>query len=264
VSTTKADPKAPVPAKAKKKAEKSEEELMLDGFLTEVEDDLREEELRKLWAKYGSYVIAAAVAIVLGVFGWQLWRQNIADQRLEAARQYEAATKLLQDGKMDEALTAYAAVADKKGQGYAALAQLQKAAIALDKNDREGALAAYKALATDASADPLFRDLAVVLRVLHGIDNENPLELEAALKPLLDPANTFAASATELMALLAHKQGDIARAVKLAEGLAADPTVPQGIRQRAEELRTVFQGAAGAGSPASAPTAPTTGPGSAP
>ncbi|MDX2144726.1 MAG: tetratricopeptide repeat protein [Rhodospirillaceae bacterium] len=253
MSTTKDASKVPAPAKVKsKKAEKSEEEALFDGFLTEVEDDLREEEFKKLWAKYGGYVIGAVAAVIFGVLGWQLWRQNVETKRIEVAKQYEAASKLLQDGKMDEALTAYAAVAAEKGQGYAALAQLQKAAIALEKNDREGALAAYRALADDTNADPLFRDLGLLLRALHGIDGENPLELEASLKPLLDPANPFSFSATELTALLAQKQGDTARALQLVEGLIADTETPQGIRQRAQELSAVFKGAA-AVAPPSAP-----------
>jgi len=239
------DRKVPAPAKAKsnKKPERSEEELALDGLMTEIEEDLRGEELAKLWKRYGTMIIAAGFGLILAVAGWQLWRQNQADQRLEAARQYEAGIKLIQEGKIDEAITAYAAIAEKKGQGYAALAQLQKAALALTKDDVPGALAAYKALAADETADPLFRDLARVLRALHGMDTENPLELEAAVKPLLDPANAFTFSATEITALLAAKQGDTTRALKLVEGLAADAKTPSGVRQRAEELATLFKAA---------------------
>ena len=243
----------PATAKAKsKKPEKSEDDVVLDGLMSEIEDDLRGEELAKLWKKYGNVVIGAGIAIVIAVGGWQLWRQDVEQKKVELAKQYESATKLLQDGKRDEAMTAYAAVADKKGQGYAALAQLQKATLAIAKNDLPAALAAYKSLAEDDKADPLFRDLAKVLRAMHGLDTENPLELEAALKPLLDPSNPFATSATELTALLAFKQGDSARAQKLVAGLAADPKAPAGLRQRAEELAAVF-GSAPPSSPA--PTA---------
>jgi hypothetical protein len=232
-----------VPAATKgksKKPEKSDDEIAIEGLMTEIEADLRGEEIDKLWKKYGIVIIAAAVGIVIAVAGWQLWRQDIEQKKVAAAKQYEVATKLIQDGKLEDAATAFALIADQKGQGYAALAQLQKATIALNKNDLPGALAAYKALAGDDKADVLFRDLAKVLRVMHGLDSENPLELESALKPLLDPANPFVNSATELTALLAYKQGDGARAQKLAEGLANDQRAPAALRQRAEELAAVF------------------------
>jgi len=240
---------APVPSKAKKN-EKSEDDVIIESLMTEIEEDLRGEELSKLWKQYGNIVIGVVVVIVLAVAGWQLWRQNQETQRIEAAQQFEGAIKLIEEGKVDDAMTAYAALAQKKGQGFAALAQLQKASLALKKNDLPGALAAYKALSEDATADVLFRDLARILRAMHGLETENPLELEASLKPMLDPSNSFSSSATELTALLAFKQGDNARAQVLAEGLAADINTAAGVRQRAEELAAVFKAAAGNPAPA--------------
>lgn len=252
-----ASQKLPASAKSNaksKKSEKSEEEIALDSLMAEVEEDLRSEELSKLWKKYGAYVVAVVSVIVASVVGWQLWRQYQENQLVALTKQYESATKLVQEGKLDDALNVYAAVAEKKGQGLAALAQLQKAAITQEKNDLPGALAAYKALENDGSADPIFRDLATVLYALHGLDTENPLQLEAGLKPLLDPANPFSYSATELTALLAAKQGDAARAAQLAESLAADAKAPQGIRQRAEELAGVLKSSTAA--PPAEPAAP--------
>jgi hypothetical protein len=245
----------PAPAKGKKK-EKSEEEVAVDSLMSEIEEDLRGEEMSKLWAQYGKYLAVGALAIVLGVAGWQYWRSNLEAQRVESARQFEAASKLVQQGKVDEALTAFGAIADKKGLGYASLAQLQKAALARSKNDMPGALAAYKALAEDQNADPLFSDLARLLRGLNGLETENPLELEAFLKPLLDPSNPFTHSATELTALLAEKQGDVTRALNISQALAADLTAPAGIRQRAEEMAAVFKSMGAVAPPTPAPSAP--------
>lgn len=256
----KSNKNVPAPTNARKK-EKSEEEVAVDSLMSEIEDDLREEEFSKLWKRYGSYVIAGALAIVLGVAGWQYWRSDLEARRLESAVQYDVALKLVSEGKLDEAMTAFGAIADHKGVGYAALAQLQKAALAREKNDLPGALAAYKALAEDQNADPLFRDLARLLRALNGIDTENPLELEAFLKPLLDPSNPYSYSATELTALLAEKQGDVARALTLAQSLASDIAAPAGIRQRAEEMAAVFKSVVPSGP---ATPAPTTTPASAP
>jgi len=257
VTASKDASKVPAPHKAKsKKPEKSDEDIAFDGLMTEIEDDLRGEELAKIWKQYGSIIIGVVVVVVVSIIGWQLWRQNVESQRMALAQQYSEAAKLVQAGKLDEAMTSYAGIADKKGEGYAALAQLQKAAIALEKKDLLGALAAYKALENDSKADLLFRDLATVLYTLHGLDTENPLELEANLKPLLDPSNPFSHSATELMALLASKQGDAARALQLAEGLLADTKTPAGIRQRAEELAAMFKLNASAPTPAPAASTP--------
>lgn len=86
------------------------------------------------------------------------------------------------------------------------------------------------------------------------MDTENPLQLEANLKPLLDPSNAYNHTATELTALLAYKQGDAPRALKLVEGLLADAKAPQGLRQRAEELAVMFREAGATAKPAAAAT----------
>lgn len=251
--------KVPAPQKSKsKKPEKSDEDIAIDGLMTEIEDDLRGEELAKLWKQYGNIIIAVVTVVIATVIGWQVWRQNVESARKELALQYEAATNLVAEGNFENALTGYAAVAEKKGEGYAALAQLQKAALAKERGDLPGALAAYQALASDSKADPIFRDLATVLRALHGLDTENALQLEASLKPLLDPSNAFSHTARELTVLLASKQGDNARALKIAEDLVSDSTTPAGIRQRAEEFATLFKAnapaVAASAAPAPAPT----------
>ena len=44
-----------------------------DGLLREVEEELRRERLEKIWKQYGTYIIAAAAAIVFGVLGFKYW-----------------------------------------------------------------------------------------------------------------------------------------------------------------------------------------------
>ena len=105
--------KVPAPTKAKsKKTEKSEEEALLDGLMSEIEEDLRDEEIAKIWKQYGNLIIAVIVVGIVSVIGWQLWKQNQDAKQAELTRQYEVASNLVRDGKFDEAMTAYAAVAD--------------------------------------------------------------------------------------------------------------------------------------------------------
>ena len=234
---------------------KSEDDAELDGLMTEIEEDLREEEFKKFWARHGTSVIAGLAVVIAAVLGWQFWKQNAASERRELAKAYDQGIKFAADGKTEDAITAFAAVAGRHGEGFAALAQLQKAALLAQKQDTAGALAAYAALTDDTGADPLFRDLASVLYALHAIDTEDPAKLENKLKPLLSRDNPFYASATELAALLANKQGDPARAATSIEPLVSDPEAPGGVRARAEELLVMFKTiAAGGATPAPAIT----------
>jgi hypothetical protein len=256
VSKTKTAP-VPAPTKAPTKAKggapakpQPEDDVELEGLMSEIEEDLREDELKKIWEQHGSKLVAGLVVVIAVVLGWQYWRQGVEAERQDTARTYDQAARLVVDGKPEEAITAYTTVAGKRGKGFAVLAQLQKAALLAQKPDLPGALAAYNALIEDTAADPLFRDLATVLYAMHGLDTEDAAALEARLAPMLNRSNAFYHSAVELTALLANKRGDPARAASLIEQLVSDPEAPGGVRARAQELLVMFKSAAAGGAAA--------------
>lgn len=226
---------AAVPAKP------SDEDLAMEGLMMEVESGLREDEFRKIWKRYGNLIIGLAIVLVLGVAGYQLWREHQLEQRDAFANRYDAAITQFDAGKYDAAAKEFAEIAKNNGQGYAALARLQEAAAKLQQGDNVGAIAAYKALGEDQKMDPVFRDLGTLLRVMYALDSEDPKTLEPALGPLMASGNPYRYSALELAALLAAKQGDTARAAQLAEQITNDPTAPAGLRERANDLATLYK-----------------------
>jgi hypothetical protein len=125
-----------------------------------------------------------------------------------------------------------------------------EAAAQLQKKDEAGAVATYASLASDTSADPAFRNLATILEVQHSMETGDAKALEAKLTPLIAPNNSFSASALELSALLAAKQGDIKRAQELAEQILSDSGAPAGARQRATDLAALYKGQLGDAAPA--------------
>ena len=259
--TKDADPPAPqeilppVPgaksAKAGKDGKAPERDDELEGLMSEIESDLREEELRKIWNRYGNTIMVVMSVVLLSVVGFQLWRQHDAEQRLELATRYDEAQVAVTQGKVDDALAMFADIAKARGEGYATLASLDRAALLLKKSDTDGAVAIYNSIAADTKADQVFRDLATVLTVMHTMDTADPKTLEPMLSPLTTPANPFHNIALELSAVLAGKSGDRARAAKLAEQLIGDATTPPEMRQRAEELAAFYK--SGAELPKSAP-----------
>jgi hypothetical protein len=244
----------PATAAAKGKKGKSDEvDPEFEGLMSEIEGDLRSDEFKKLWRNYGGFIVTLVVLLIAGVTGFTLYRQYAAEQHLDAARRYELAVQAQQAGRTDDALTQFGALVQDGGRGYSALARLNQAALQIEKQDYAAATANYQALASDEGQDPLFRDLAVLLRVLHSLDREDPKTLEAALTPLTNPDNAFNLSALELSALLAAKQGDTARAIKTLAQISAEPSTPTAMRQRANDLSKLYQ----SGVTPPPPTAPT-------
>jgi hypothetical protein len=239
---------------AAKSAEKPPVDLELEGLMSDIESGLREDELKKIWRRWGSAIIAGAIVLVLGVAGYGLWKEYNAEARTEIANRYDAAVTQFDAGKYDAAAKEFAAIAPKSGPGYSALARLQEASAKLQQGDNIGAIAAYKALGDDKNMDPVFRDLGIVLRVMHSLDSEDPKTLQPVIAPLLVSTNPYYFSALELASLLAARQGDKAKAAQLAEQIENDPSAPQGVRERARNLATLF----GSAETAAAQPAPVT------
>lgn len=229
------------------------EDATQEALFREVDEDLRHEQLARLWKKYGGVVIALALALVVGVAGYQGWQAWERSARQDEAARYTAAMRLLEQNQTQPAAEALAALAAEGNTGYGTVAALRRAALLADQGDGAAAAEAYAAVAADGSADPAFRDLARVLAVLHRMqgpaDAVQPDALIAELQPLTDPANPFRFSAVELTAALALKQGDTARARDLYKSLAGDANAPQGLRSRARTMLAALGGEADAAAP---------------
>ncbi len=213
----------------------------MDQFIQEVEDDLKRDRQLELWRKYGVWVTALALLVVIGVAGYQGWRNYQRGQQYEYGQSYAQALALLAKGKDAEARAEFGKLAGEAVSGYAELAVLQRAALLAKGGDGAGAAALYRQLADDTSADELFRDLAVILAALTTADNADPRELTARLAPLTEAGNPWRYSALEVTALLAQRQGDQARAKEIYQSLADDAKAPQGMRARAAEMLAVME-----------------------
>jgi hypothetical protein len=226
--------------KKKKKEKKSDEEMNFESFLSEVESDLRDDALANIWKTYGAHIIGVAAMIVAGVFGYQLYADYIVDRRDIMAMTYAEAADAADAGDTEIALAKLSEIGDVSGEGYSAVARLTEASLLVDQGDVDGALSIYQVLASDSSVDPVFRDLAVVLKVMHSMDTAEPGLLESELAPISGPGQPFRHSALELAALLAAKQGERERAQQYLSETLSDPTAPSGLLSRVRDLFDLY------------------------
>ncbi len=213
----------------------------------EVDEELRRDQLTKLWRTYGSYVIAVAAAVVLGVaanVGWTEYRLN---QRLADGARFSAALELLDGGQPELAAQRFAELADGAGAGYAVLARLREARALAAAGDAGAAVATLDDLADDDGNDPAFRDLARLRAVLHLLDSAAVDEIERRLEPLLREDSAWRASAREISGLVAMRSGETVRAREIFAGLSEDASAPPALRGRAAELLAALGGLDGSG-----------------
>lgn len=207
----------------------------MSDIFREIDEELRRENFAKLWQRYGYYVIAFLVAVVVVTAIVMAWRGYQTRLRAEEGERYQVALALLHAGKVKEADAAFATLAEDSTR-RAVLARFEAAAILARSGDQAGAVARYEAIAADASVDPSFRDLAVVLAVQDGLANGDPKRLIERLQPLAASTGPWQPSALELTGLAQLKAGDRKAAHATFLRLADDLAAPQGMRTRATEM----------------------------
>ncbi|HEX6014193.1 MAG TPA: tetratricopeptide repeat protein [Geminicoccaceae bacterium] len=214
-----------------------------EEFIREVDEELRRDQLAKLWRRYGALVVALAVLVVAATaakVGWDQWRQR--HMAAEALR-FAAAEQALAAGRDAEAAEQFAALAAEGDTGYAALARLKEAEAKLALKDEAGAVAALGRLAGEGAEDDLIlRDLGALLALQREIDQGDPAELARRLEPLAAGDSPWRHRARELQALVAIRAGELERARGILAELSRDVGVPPTQQRRAEELLQAIGG----------------------
>ena len=210
-------------------------------LIREVDEELRREQIEKLWKQHSAKVYTGAAIIVLAVAGykgWQAWRAWQADS---AGSQFEAALALGRDGKSDEAVkTALEAVASGSTSAYKALASLRLAAMAASDGKPDDALARYEALSKDTSVDASLRAFAQLQAAQLRLDAADFTEMQNRLNDLAGPASAWRNPARELLGMAAYKAGKLNEADEYFAQILADKDGRGPIGQRAEMMRQLI------------------------
>lgn len=211
----------------------------MSDIFQEVDEEVRRERLEQLWKRYGNHIIAAALVVLAAIGAWRgyiYWEERKA---AESGAAYEAASALAEEGKHAEAEAAFAKLATDGTNGYRGLARFREAA-QLGLSDPKAAVAAYDALAADASLGRSMQDLAIVRAGLLLVDTAPYQELRGRLEPLTAPDRPFRHSARELLAFSAWRAGDSAAARQWIDAVVSDPTTPATIRTRVDVLSALI------------------------
>ncbi len=214
----------------------------MSDIIREVDEELRRERYKKLFDRYGIYVVGVAILLVAGVAGWRGWEWYQARESFKASSQFEDAIQMSQEGKRFDAEKIFNDLARDGTSGYRLLARFRSAS-ETSRSDRAAGVRAYDALAADTSVSPLLRDLARVHAAVLLVDTASVSDIEARMAPLNVQASAYRHSARELLGLAHYKAGDSANAAKFFALIQTDQETPPGIRERAQILSALVSGA---------------------
>jgi hypothetical protein len=205
----------------------------------EVDEEVRREQLQKLWEKYSIYIIAAALLVIAAVGGWRGYQYLEAKKAAEAGDTFGKAVELANQGKHAEAEAAFNELAAKAPAGYRMLARFRAAAEVANR-DPQAAAKMFDDLAADNSIGAEQQALARIRAAGLLVDTATYADMLRRLEGDTAAGQTFRHSARELLALSAFRANDSTATRQWLDQLELDAETPPSMRSRAEALQALL------------------------
>jgi hypothetical protein len=206
-----------------------------DSFIEEVTEAVRRDRLFGMFRKYGWI----AGLLVLGLVGgtvWTEWSKSHAEARAEAFG--DAMTDALDNGTPAERRAALMAIPTDGAQS----AFLQLTLASDPDEDRIATLAALDKVAADTTIAPIYRDLAVLRRVLVAGSEMALADRRTALQGIAGAGRPFRPLAEELLAYLLVEEGKSDEAIAAMTALMQDQDASGALRARLGQVITALGG----------------------
>jgi hypothetical protein len=205
-------------------------------IFNEVDEELRADQARLFWKKYGNLVIGGALVAVLAAaawWGWQLYTSRHHEQ--ESVAFVEAVQALQKDAKDTGKLDVIAA----QNGGYGALARLQLAASAATQDPAKAA-DLLSVLSQDTKLDGAMRGMAAIQAGQLKLEAGKPQDAIQVVQPFTVAGNAYRLTALEVTGIAQVATGDKAKAKEIftqLQQLATSPTDGDpSVAARAQEM----------------------------
>ena len=211
----------------------------MSELFDEVDEEVRREQLKKLWDKYSIFIIAGAILIVAAVGGWRGYQYLEAKKAAEAGAAFEAAAELSEQNKHAEAEAAFTRLAATAPYGYRMLSRLRAAAEVANR-DPQAAAKLYDDIAADRGIAAPEQEIARLRAAGLLVDSISYNNMLQRLESAAAPGATYRHTARELLALSAWRANDPAATRQWLDMIANDGETPASLRSRAEALQALL------------------------
>lgn len=204
-----------------------------DTFVQEVDERLREERMLAFAKRYGPWIAAALVLLLVAIGGWQWWQEEQRNRARAHADRYAAALELMGGGDVAAAKEALEELTRSGPRAYRVMARMQHAALLVREGDLQGAIAGFDQ-AAEMARDPVLRESAQLRAAYLAADTQDFEALQARLEPLIESESRLSFLARELLAIEAWEAGQTELARSTLQDLSLAFDAPEGVRQRAQ------------------------------
>ncbi|WP_162244669.1 tetratricopeptide repeat protein [Aureimonas sp. Leaf454] len=204
-----------------------------ESFFREVNEEIRHERTRALWARFGRALIAIAILAVLATGGWVAWKAWQERQANASGDRYLSALDLASAGNLTAAVQQLEELTQDGYGAYPNLARMRIATVRVAEGDTGAAVAALDGIANDAKTPQPMRDMAAIRAAYILVDSGTLDDVRARAERLTGDAEALRSAARETLGLASWKAGDNEAAKGFFQQIRDDGGAPAGIALRA-------------------------------
>ena len=207
-----------------------------ETFLREVDEELRRDQINNFLKRYGLWLAAAALALMVGTAGWIWWQEHRQEAVGQQGEVLTSALDSLESGNRNAAAPKIAELSTSDSPGYRAAALFARANSETAAGHVPAAVATLQSITADESFDEVYRQAAIIRQTQLQFDSLPPQQVVQRLRPLANPGSAWLGSAGEMLGVAYIKlhRPDLAGPVFAAIG--RDTNVPSSIRTRAVQM----------------------------
>ena len=207
-----------------------------ESFYREVDDELRRDQMKTYWERFGKLVIAGIVLVIAAIGGFIWWQNQQVVKAGERGEQLIAAFEDIAARRKAAAVGKLDALAKSGSGGHRAAALMTKADLAIEEGNLKGAAATFKQVADDKGLAQPYRDVALVRMTALELDTLPPQAVVDRLKGLAVAGNPWFGSAGEMVAISYLRMNKPQQAGALFAAMAKDKKLPDTLRSRATQM----------------------------
>jgi len=209
---------------------------MSEEIISEIEEDLQKERLKKYWSLYGKYISSVIILVIVIIGGWQFYNFWENKKNKDASNNFLNILSI-SNNDINEAINKINGLTDLPN-GYKFLLKFKKASLLNKNGNNTEAQLIWKELYSDKYIDPDYKDIAIISSLMNDYDQP---ELIAKLDDIIKNNINFSNLSKELKASILYDNGKRQESKDLFIELLNSPGINQRSRERISNILKIFR-----------------------
>ena len=223
----------------RKKAQEQHNDLE-DAFIREIDEELKNEKIKKLWDKYGLFIILFVFVAFFSAVSFETFQAWKDKRNQEMSDSFAYALNLQNQGRFAESQEVLTSIKNSNRGIYTNIAQMQIVNLLIELKQFDKAISELEQIVADEAFNPQMRDVARLKLASYKLNTASAEEINALLAPLTDKQNVWNNTAKELLAMRALRDNDPAQALNIYKDISGNSKTTDTLQSRVQDMINVL------------------------